>query len=115
MKLIIPGKNTTLAEWSAEQYLLVQKFVGQSNGLLLMPIGTASRMLALHEFQSALDNAEDELLEELVNREQIPERIQIFQAGMLLNIMRDKLLRCGLHHDTEVVWYLHEHDPEPDE
>ncbi|AFH14906.1 hypothetical protein LU11_gp375 [Pseudomonas phage Lu11] len=94
--------DTLLAEWTVEQYLLVQKFVDSSNRPLMLTVGTKSQPMALHEFQTALDNAEDELLEELVKREQIPERIQVFQAGMLINILRDKLLRVGLHHDTQV-------------
>ncbi|MNE03035.1 hypothetical protein D3C80_955240 [compost metagenome] len=95
--------DTRLAEWTVEQYLLVQKFVAAGNRCLMLSVGTKSQPMALHEFQTALDNAEDELLHELVQRQQIPERIQIFQAGMLLNILRDKLMRLGLHHDTEVV------------
>lgn len=71
--------------------------------MVWLAVGTKSQPMALHEFQTALDNAEDELLHELIQRQQIPERIQIFQAGMLLNILRDKLMRLGLHHDTEVV------------
>lgn len=100
--MLLKNENgKVLAQWTQEQYLLVQKFMPEECDLFNL----IDNEWATHLFmvERALTDVHYKIMQEFNFRDHLHEKVQLHQAGLLVCTMQDNMMRLGLHHKSNVV------------
>uniref|UniRef100_A0AB39CEL5 Uncharacterized protein n=1 Tax=Pseudomonas phage HRDY3 TaxID=3236930 RepID=A0AB39CEL5_9VIRU len=118
MQLTDPRGNL-VANWTIEQFLLVQKFAMQGPGhpvdgrIVAMEIGQQIEV-QLNDVESQLHDAHHNLLFLFNHVQHFDEHAQLHQAGLLISLLRDRLMRSQLPGFTKLICKIEENEYDPE-
>lgn len=92
-----------LSSWTAEQFSLVQKFA-PANNPLMFPVDEKPIYVTLDKCVDQLGDIHIKIMREFDFRDQLSERVQLHQAGLLVMILIDQLTRSGIAGTETLTW-----------
>lgn len=103
MMLTCAKVGCDMASWTAEQFSLVQKFAPAKHPLMF-PIDEQPICLTLDKCVDLLGDIHIKIIREFDFRDQLSERVQLHQAGLLVMILIDTLTRSGISGTESLTW-----------
>lgn len=92
-----------LSAWTPEQFSLVQKFA-PANHPLMFPVDEKPIYLTLDKCVDQLSDIHIRIIRDFDFRDQLSERVQLHQAGLLVMILMDLLMRSGIAGTETLTW-----------
>ena len=103
MMLSCDKVSRDLSSWTAEQFSLVQKFAPEKHPLMF-PVDEQPINLTLDKCVDLLGDIHIKIMREFDFRDQLSERVQLHQAGLLVMILIDALTRSGISGTETLMW-----------
>jgi hypothetical protein len=92
-----------IGSWTAEQFSLVQKFA-PANHPLMFPVDERPIYLTLNKCVDQLGDIHIRIIRDFEHRDQLSEKVQLHQAGLLVMILIDALTRSGISGTEVLEW-----------
>lgn len=92
-----------IGSWTAEQFSLVQKFA-PANHPLMFPVDERPIYLTLNKCVDQLGDIHIRIIRDFEHRDQLSEKVQLHQAGLLVMILIDSLTRSGISGTEVLEW-----------
>lgn len=92
-----------IGSWTAEQFSLVQKFAPASHPLMF-PVDEKPIYLTLDKCVDQLGDIHIRIIRDFEHRDQLSEKVQLHQAGLLVMILIDTLTRSGIAGTETLEW-----------
>lgn len=103
MMLSCDKVSRDISSWTAEQFSLVQKFSPEKHPLMF-PVDEQPIYLTLDKCADLLGDIHIKIMREFDFRDQLSERVQLHQAGLLVMILIDALTRSGISGTETLMW-----------